>query len=241
MSCEAIRYEVREGIATITLDRSDGLNALNKSMVTELLAAFDETDNDEAVRAVIVTGAGKRSFCVGADLSSGGGTFDYGEDAAWTDAGSPVGPDGRIDFSHPGARDGGGLITLRIFASRKPVIAAFNGVAAGVGATMSLAMDFRVASDKARFGFVFTRRGIVPEAASSWFLPRLVGIGTALEWCYSGRIVGADEACAAGLLRSIHAPEELMPAARSLAHQMTAHGAPVSIAMTRRMLWSGLA
>jgi len=241
MTFQAIRYEVEKGIAAITLDRGDGLNAMNKQMMSELIDAFDETDGDDAVRAVIVTGAGERAFCVGADLSSGGETFDYGEDAAWNEAGSPVRADGTVDFSHPGARDGGGLIALRIFASRKPVIAALNGVAAGVGATMTLPMDFRLASDKSRLGFVFARRGIVPEAASSWFLPRLVGIGTALDWCYSGRIVGADEALAAGLLRSIHAPEDLLGAAHALAIELTAHGAPVSIAMTRRMLWSGLA
>lgn len=243
MAYQTIRYDVSEGIATITLDRGDGLNAMNREMMFELLDVFDKTDGDDAVRAVIVTGAGERAFCVGADLSSGGETFDYGEgdDGAWSDAGSPVGPDGTMDFSHPGARDGGGRITLRIFASRKPVIAAFNGVAAGVGTTMTLPMDFRLASSKGRFGLVFARRGIVPEAASSWFLPRVVGIGTALEWCYSGRIVSAEEALQAGLLRSIHSPEELMPAARALAHELTAHGAPVSIAMTRRMMWAGLA
>ncbi|SFF77394.1 Enoyl-CoA hydratase [Novosphingobium sp. CF614] len=241
MGYETIRYDMTEGIATITLDRGDGLNAMNKQMTLDLLDVFDVTDDDDAVRAVIVTGAGERSFCVGADLSSGGETFDFGDDAAWSDAGSPLRADGTVDYSHPGARDGGGLIALRIFASRKPIIAAFNGVAAGVGTTMTLPMDFRLASDKARFGLVFARRGIVPEAASSWFLPRLIGIGKALEWCYSGRIVPADEALKAGLLRSIHAPDELIPAARALARELTAHGAPVSIAMTRRMMWAGLA
>jgi enoyl-CoA hydratase/carnithine racemase len=241
MAYETIRYEVSDGIATITLDRGDGLNAMNRQMLAELLAVFDETDGDDAVRAVIVTGGGERAFCVGADLSSGAETFDFGEDAAWTDAGSPVRADGSVDFSHPGVRDGGGMITLRIFASRKPVIAAFNGAAAGVGTTMTLPMDFRLASSKARFGLVFARRGIVPEAASSWFLPRIVGIGKALEWCYSGRVFPAEEALQAGLLHSVHAPEDLLPAARALAHELTDHGAPVSIAMTRRMLWAGLA
>jgi enoyl-CoA hydratase/carnithine racemase len=241
MSYETIRYDVSEGIATITLDRGDGLNAMNKQMVFELLDVFDKTDSDDAVRAVIMTGAGERAFCVGADLSSGGETFDFGDDAAWSDAGSPIRADGSVDYDHAGARDGGGLIALRIFASRKPIIAAFNGVAAGVGTTMTLPMDFRLSSDKGRFGLVFARRGIVPEAASSWFLPRIVGVGKALEWCYSGRIVPAAEALEAGLLRSIHAPEELLPAARALAHELTAHGAPVSIAMTRRMMWAGLA
>jgi enoyl-CoA hydratase/carnithine racemase len=240
MSYETIRYDVTDGIATITLDRGDNLNAMNKQMTFELLDAFDQTDGDDSVRAVIVTGAGERSFCVGADLSGGGETFDYGDDAAWSDAGSPIGPDGTVDYSHPGARDGGGLIALRIFASRKPIIAAFNGVAAGVGTTMTLPMDFRLASTKARFGLVFARRGIVPEAASSWFLPRLVGIGKALEWCYSGRVFPAAEALEAGLLHSVHEPEDLLPAARALAHELTDHGSPVSIAMTRRMLWAGL-
>jgi len=238
---ETLHYEVSEGIATITLDRGDNLNAMNKQMMNELLAVFDQTDGDDDVRAVIVTGAGERSFCVGADLSSGAETFDFGDDAAWTDAGSPVQTDGSVDFSHPGVRDGGGLIALRIFASRKPVIAAFNGVAAGVGTTMTLPMDFRLASSKARFGLVFARRGIVPEAASSWFLPRIVGIGKALEWCYSGRVFPAQEALEAGLLHSVHTPEDLLPAARALAHELTDHGAPASIAMTRRMLWAGLA
>jgi enoyl-CoA hydratase/carnithine racemase len=241
MPYETIGYDVSEGIATITLDRGDGLNAMSKQMMNELLAAFDETDGDDEVRAVIVTGAGERAFCVGADLSSGAGTFDYGDEAAWTDDGSPVRDDGTVDFSHPGMRDGGGLIAMRIFASRKPVIAAINGVAAGVGTTMTLPMDFRLASEKARFGLVFARRGIVPEAASSWFLPRIVGIGKALEWCYSGRVIPAEEAYEGGLLRSVHAPEDLLPAARALAHELTDHGAPVSIAMTRRMMWSGLA
>lgn len=240
MAFETIQYDVADGIATITLDRGDGLNAMNKQMTAELLEVFDMTDGDDQVRAVIVTGAGQRSFCVGADLSSGGETFDFGDDAAWTDAGSPVDAEGKVNFSHPGARDGGGLIALRIFSSRKPVIAAFNGVAAGVGTTMTLPMDFRLASSKARFGLVFARRGIVPEAASSWFLPRLVGIGKALEWCYSGRVFPAVEALEAGLLHSVHEPEDLLPAARALAFELTAHGSPVSIAMTRRMLWTGL-
>lgn len=241
MAYETIRYDVSDGIALITLDRDDDQNAMCKLMMNELLAAFDETDRDDAVRAVIVTGAGERAFCVGADLSAGSETFDFGDDAAWNEAGSPVRADGSVDFSHPGVRDGGGLIALRIFASRKPVIAAFNGVAAGVGTTMTLPMDFRLASTKARFGLVFARRGIVPESAAAWFLPRLVGIGKALEWCFSGRVFTAEEALEGGLLRSIHAPEDLLPAARALAHELTDHGAPVSIAMTRRMLWAGLA
>lgn len=244
MDFTTIRYAVDAGIATITLYRPDAMNAFNRAMMTELIAAFDLTDADDAVRAVIVTGAGERAFCAGADLSEGAATFDYAKrgagEGAW-DESSPFRADGSIDYSHPGARDGGGKVALRIFASRKPVIGAINGAAVGIGATMTLPMDFRLASTSARYGFVFARRGIVPEAASSWFLPRLVGIGRALEWCYSGEVFGADEALAGGLVRSVHAPADLLPAARALAERLTAQSAPVSIAMTRKLLWAGLA
>ncbi|MFM9827359.1 MAG: crotonase/enoyl-CoA hydratase family protein [Sphingomonas sp.] len=226
------------GIATITLNRPDRMNAFTGQMMADLIAAFDVTDADDAVRAIIVTGAGK-AFCAGADLAAGGATFDYarrGDKAG----GSPVRADGSVDLSHEGVRDSGGRLTLRIFQSLKPVIGAINGAAVGIGATMQLAMDARLASDTARFGFVFARRGIVPEAASSWFLPRLVGISTALEWCYSGRVFGADEALAAGLVRSVHPDDTLLAAARALALQMTADSAPVSVALTRRMLWTML-
>ncbi|MBA3897902.1 MAG: crotonase/enoyl-CoA hydratase family protein [Sphingomonadaceae bacterium] len=216
---ETIRYEVLDSIATLTLHRPERMNAFTPALMREMIAAFDLADADDAVRAVIVTGEG-RAFCAGADLASGGATFDY---AARTE--------------DPGIRDSGGRLALRIFGAKKPVIGAINGAAVGIGATMTLPMDFRLASDGARFGFVFTRRGIVPEAASSWFLPRLVGISRALDWCYSGRVFGADEALAGGLVRSIHSAEDLLPAARALAHELTAESAPVSVALTRASMW----
>ena len=224
---QTLAYDLSEGIATITLNRPDRLNAFTAGMRDELVAAFDATDADDAVRAVIVTGAG-RAFCAGADLSAGGQTFDYARraDAAREEQ--------RVGDVY---RDGGGRVTLRIFRSLKPVIAAVNGAAVGIGMTMQLPMDLRLASTEARFGFVFARRGIVPEAASSWFLPRLVGLQTAAEWCYSGRLVGADEALQRGLVRSVHAPGELLDAARALAREIAEHAAPVSAALTRQMMW----
>ena len=198
---ETLAYDVKDGIATITLNRPDKLNAFNTQMMKDMIAAFDVTDADDAVKVVIVTGAG-RGFCAGADLSGGAQTFDYdargGEDkAARTRDGVQ--------------RDGGGLLTLRIYESLKPVIAAVNGPAVGVGVTMQLPMDIRLASTEARFGLVFARRGLNPEAASSWFLPKVVGVQTALEWCYTGRIFSAQEALDKGLVRSLHAPEDLRP------------------------------
>lgn len=240
MERQQTRLEVADGIATLTLNRPDRLNAFTGRMMHEIIAAFDETDADDDVRVVIVTGAG-RAFCAGADLSEGARTFDYAarSDAASSRAGldSPVRPDGTIDYSHEAVRDGGGRVTLRIFESLKPVIAAVNGPAVGVGVTMQLPMDVRLASTEARFGFVFARRGIVPEAASSWFLPRLVGIARAMEWCATGRVFGAEEALAGGLVRSVHAPDELLPAARALAREIADNTAPVSVALTRQMLW----
>lgn len=233
---ETIAVAVDDGIMTITLNRPDRLNAFTPQMMKDMIAAFDAADADDAVRAVIVTGAG-RGFCAGADLGSGGATFDYAQRPDKLEQGSPIGPDGQVDWSHPGVRDNGGRLTLRIFACRKPVIGAINGAAVGVGATMTLPMDIRLASETARFGFVFARRGIVPEAASSWFLPRLVGISQALEWCYSGRVFDAAEAQAGGLVRSVHAPDDLLPAARALARTLTSDSAPVSIALTRAMMW----
>jgi enoyl-CoA hydratase/carnithine racemase len=230
------RTDLTDGILTITLDRPEVMNAFTPIMLAEMIAAFDRADADDDVRAVIVTGAGDRAFCAGADLSAGAATFDYAQGEGWTPD-NPVAPDGTVDYDHPGVRDGGGLLTLRIFACRKPVIGAINGAAAGIGATMTLPMDFRLAADTARFGFVFARRGIVPEAASSWFLPRLIGISAALDWCYSGRLVPAEEARQAGLVRSLHAQGELLDAARALAHELTAHAAPVSVALTRQMMW----
>ena len=234
---EQIRIDVTDRILTITLDRPGAMNAFTAQMMREMIAAFDRADEDDEVRAVIVTGSGDRAFCAGADLSSGGATFDYAKGRRWSVAGSPVGADGNVDWDHDGIRDGGGLLSLRIFQSNKPVIGAINGAAVGIGATMTLPMDFRLAADGARFGFVFARRGIVPEAASSWFLPRLVGISSALDWCYSGRLVPAAEAREAGLVRSVHPPADLLPAARELARRLTAESAPVSIALTRQMMW----
>lgn len=217
-----IRYDVDDHIATITLHRPERLNAFTGTMMRELIAAFDLADADDDVRAVIVTGSG-RAFCAGADLSSGGDTFARGGSDVQTDAGVP--------------RDGGGMTALRIFESTKPVIGAINGPAVGVGITMTLPMDIRLASTTARIGFVFARRGIVPEAASSWFLPRVVGISQALEWTYSGRVFEADEALAGGLVRSVHPPAELLPAARAIAADIAEHSAPVSVALTRQMMW----
>ena len=225
---ETTRYEVDRGIATITLHRPDKLNAYNGKMRLELEALFDETDADDDVRAVIVTGAG-RAFCAGADLSSGGDTFDRNAPQH-----HPYLEKLRVGDVY---RDGGGTNTLRIYNSLKPVIGAVNGAAVGIGATIQLPMDIRIASTAARFGFVFARRGITLEAASSWFLPRLVGMQTALEWCMTGRVFDADEALARGLVRSLHAPDELLPAARALAREIADNTAPVSVALTRQMLW----
>ncbi len=233
---ETIITDVADGIFTLTLNRPERMNAFTPQMMVEMIAAFDMADADDAVRAVIVTGAGK-AFCAGADLAGGGATFDYAKRSDKLEQGSPVQTDGSVDYDHPGVRDNGGKLSLRIFACKKPVIGAINGAAVGIGATMQLPMDFRLASDNARFGFVFARRGIVPEAASSWFLPRLVGIGQALEWCYSGRVFGADEALNGGLVRSVHSPDDLLLAARAFAAALTAESAPVSVAVTRNMMW----
>lgn len=223
MEYSQITYEVAESIATITLSRPERMNAFTDVMMRELIDAFDRVDADDEVRVVIVTGAGERAFCAGADLSGGGGTFAKGGSDIQTSVGVP--------------RDGGGMVSLRIFSCTKPVIGAINGAAVGVGVTMTLPMDIRLASDTARFGFVFARRGIVPEACSSWFLPRLVGVSTAAEWCYSGRVFPATEALDRGLVRSVHAADELLPAARELAREIADNTAPVSVALTRQMLW----
>ena len=224
---ETLKLELEDGIALLTLNRPEKLNAFNPLMNRELIAAFDLTDATDEVRAVIVTGAG-RGFCAGADLAGGGSTFDFDNRAA-----DPLG-----QRTESGVyRDGGGLVSLRIYESLKPVIAAVNGAAVGVGATMQLPMDIRLASTEARFGFVFARRGITPEACSSWFLPRLVGMQTALEWCYSGRVFNAQEALDRGLVRSLHAPDDLLPAARALAREIVDNAAPVSVALTRQLMW----
>lgn len=237
-----ITLERHDGIALLTLNRPEQMNAFTATMAMEIVAALDECDADDAVRAVIFTGTGERAYCAGADLAAGAATFDYeksGRKSVITGPTetSPVAEDGSIDWSHPLIRDTGGRVSLRIFASRKPVIGAINGAAVGIGATMTLPMDARLLSDTARYGFVFARRGIVPEAASSWFLPRLVGIAHAADWCYSGRLISAAEAQEAGLAQSVHAPGALLDAAFAKARSMTSDSAPVSVAMTRAMLW----
>ncbi|MEL6569819.1 MAG: crotonase/enoyl-CoA hydratase family protein [Pseudomonadota bacterium] len=226
---EQIKLEKDGPIAILTLHRPDKMNAFTGKMMYELIEAFDLTDADDDIRAVIVTGSGERAFCAGADLSEGAKTFDY-------DARAADGEEGRIDPIDI-QRDGGGRLTLRMFESLKPIIGAINGAAVGVGATMQLPMDIRIASETARFGFVFNRRGINPEAASSWFLPRLVGISKALEWCYSGRVFPAQEALDGGLIRSIHPANELMAAAREIAMEIAENTAAVSTTLTRHMMW----
>jgi enoyl-CoA hydratase/carnithine racemase len=220
MDYEQITTELAEGVLTITLNRPERLNAWTPTMGRELIAAFDAADEDDAVRAIIVTGAG-RGFCAGADLASGGETFDYRKRGD-TDA---------------VPRDGGGRFTLRVFESLKPVIAAINGPAVGVGATMTLPMDIRLAAQDAKLGFVFARRGIVPEACSSWFLPRAVWISRAMEWVATGRVFPASEGLQAGLIRSLHPREELLGAARELALEIAENAAPVSVALARQMMW----
>jgi enoyl-CoA hydratase/carnithine racemase len=222
MPYKEIRYDIVGGVLTITLDRPEQLNAFTTTMMNELLDAFDRADADDAVRAVVLTGAG-RAFCAGADLSSGADAFyrDGEGDAASID-------------QH---RDGGGLVVLRIFESKKPVISAINGPAVGVGVTMTLPTDIRIASSAARMGFVFARRGIVPEACSTWFLPRLVGMGRAAEWVFTGRVFPAEEALAAGLVSRVVPPDELLPAARALAGEIAANTSAVSVTLARQLLW----
>ena len=222
MSFEQIRYEAADGIATITLHRPEKLNAVTSVLIGELLAAFDSADADDAVRVVIVTGAG-RAFCAGADLSGGTETFDGAR------RGRPA-PDGEH-------RDGGGLVALRIFDLKKPVIAAINGPAVGFGATMTLPMDIRIASSTARLGFVFARRGVVPEACSTWFLPRLVGMQRAAEWVYTGRVFDAEEARAGGLVSRVVPPDALLPTVRGLAREIADNTSAVSVALARQMMW----
>jgi len=220
MSYETIATVTVDGVLTITLNRPDRLNAFTVRMQRDLCAAFDRADADDSVRAIIVTGAG-RAFCAGADLAMGKDAFNYKEYPK-SDA--------------PGHRDHGGLVALRVYRSLKPVIAAINGPAVGIGITMTLPMDIRIAASTARIGFVFVRRGIVPEAASSFFLPKIVGVSRALEWTMTGRVFPAEEAREGGLVRSVHAPDDLMTAAMALAREI-AEAAPVSVAMTRQMMW----
>ncbi|MGZ4313811.1 MAG: crotonase/enoyl-CoA hydratase family protein [Solirubrobacteraceae bacterium] len=232
MSYEQITTDVADGVLTITLNRPDRLNAWTPTMGRELIAAFDAADADDAVRAVIVTGAG-RGFCAGADLEAGGATFNYRERGGGEvrEGGEEYGGGEAIP------RDGGGQFTLRVFDCTKPVIAAINGPAVGVGATMTLPMDIRLAAEDARIGFVFTRRGIVPEACSSWFLPRAVGISQAMEWVATGRVFSAEEALRGRLVRSLHPKDELLGTAQAIAREIAENTAPVSVALARRMMW----
>jgi enoyl-CoA hydratase/carnithine racemase len=221
MSYQEILYAVDDGVLTLTMHRPEKLNAFTGTMLKEMIDALDRADADDAVRAIIVTGAG-RAFCAGADLSAGGATFNA---------------DARADRPSGLNRDGGGLLSLRIYQCRKPIIAAINGPAVGVGVTMTLPMDIRLAADVARFGFVFARRGIVPEACSSYFLPRVVGISRALEWAYSGRVFGADEALGGGLVRSVHPKDDLLPTARAIAREIADNTSAVSVTLIRHMMW----
>lgn len=225
MSYTQILLDKADKIATITLNRPEKMNAYTRTMQNEICDAMDDIDADDDIRAVIFTGAGDRAFCAGADLTpeGGGQVFASNEEVD--------------DLSDPIVRDGGGRLTLRLFQSKKPLISACNGVAVGIGATMQLAMDIRLASEKARYGFVFARRGIVPEACSSWFLPKIVGISQALEWCFSGRVFDAKEAEAGGLVRSIHAPDDLMGEAQTIAREIAENTSALSVAMTRAMMW----
>jgi enoyl-CoA hydratase/carnithine racemase len=224
MSYETIRLEPAvDGVATLWLDRPDRLNALTPTMVTEVCEAIDATDADDEVGAVVVTGEG-RAFCAGADLEGGGNIFEHGSEP----------------FSMEKNPDGGGVMARRLFDSAKPLIAAINGPAVGIGATMTLPMDFRMAAEGAKIGFVFARRGLVPEASSAFFLPRIVGISQAAEWVYTGRVFGAEEGERAGLIRSLHAPNELLPAAHALGAEIAKNSSRVSVALSRRMLWQNL-
>lgn len=216
MTYSAIEPERHGPVLVARLNRPDRLNAFTLDMHRELLRLYDEADADDDVRVIVVTGNG-RAFCAGADLAAAGATFDYADD--------------------PNHRDVGGELNLRTFAFTKPVIAAINGPAVGVGATMTLPMDVRLAADTAKFGFVFARRGIVADGCASWFLPRVVGISTALEWSLTGRVFGAEEARAAGLVRSLHPVDELLPAALELATEIAQNTSAVSVALNRQLMW----
>ena len=231
MNFETIKYEVKEKVLTITLNRPDRLNAFTGQMMNDLISAFDSASNDDEVRVVIVTGEG-RGFCAGADLGAGEATFNRDENprAKKTD------DKDNLEW----LRDGGGRTTLAIYDCSKPIIAAINGPAVGVGVTMTLPMDIRVASEEAKFGFVFARRGLVPEAASSWFLPRIVGISKSLEWTFSGKVFDAEEALKGGLIRSIHSKDSLLDEAKKIANEIIENTSPVSVSMTRQMLWKML-
>ena len=231
---EQILVDVTERIMTLTLNRPDKLNAFTGTMMNEMIDVFTRVNGDDDVRAIIVTGAG-RAFCAGADLSGGARTFDATQNPER--ASRNAGPIDSVDWSDDRVRDGGGRLTLAIYECLKPVIAAVNGAAVGVGVTMQLAMDVRIASEAARFGFVFARRGIVPEAASSWFLPKIVGIAQALEWCYSGRVFDANEALRGRLVSEVVNADDLLARAHKLAVEIRDNTAPVSIALIRQMMW----
>jgi enoyl-CoA hydratase/carnithine racemase len=234
---EQIAVAVDHNILTLTLNRPEKLNAFTAKMMSEMIDVFTKVNTDDEVGAVIVTGAG-RAFCAGADLSAGASSFDATTNPARKDR--DAGPVESVDWSDERVRDGGGRVTLAIYECLKPVIAAVNGPAVGIGVTMQLAMDIRIAANEARFGFVFARRGIVPEAASSWFLPRIVGISQALDWCYSGRVFDVKEAHAAGLVSEVVEQAELLARARAIARTIIDNTAPVSIALIRQMMWRGL-
>jgi enoyl-CoA hydratase/carnithine racemase len=229
-----IKVSVKDQILTLTLHRPEKLNAFTATMMNELIDVFTRVNDDDDVRAIVVTGEG-RAFCAGADLSAGGNTFDASKRTDRPERNA--GPADAVDFSDPRVRDGGGRVSLAIYQCLKPIIAAVNGPAVGVGATMQLPMDIRLASETARFGFVFSRRGIVPEACSSWFLPRLVGLQQALDWCYSGRVFPASEALAGGLVKEVLPSDQLLPRAYELAAEIRDNTSAVSIALTRQMLW----
>ena len=232
MEFETILYEIKDKVLTITLNRPERLNAFTGQMMDDLIEAFDKAGKDDEIRVIIVTGAG-RGFCAGADLGAGANTFNR---EVRNNRGETEG----IKDNPEWMRDGGGRTTLAIFDCPKPIIAAFNGPAVGVGVTMTLPMDIRIASEEARFGFVFARRGLVPEAASSWFLPRIVGISKALEWTFSGKVFSAEEAKDGGLIRSVHPANKLMDEAYKLAQEIIENTSPVSVALTRQMLWKML-
>jgi enoyl-CoA hydratase/carnithine racemase len=222
MAYHTLRTDLERGVLTVRLHRPERLNAFSPAMLRELLALLDEIDTNDEIRVAIVTGEG-RAFCAGADLGGGGGTFDRSAEEA--------------SSAH---RDGGGLVALRLYECRKPIIAAINGPAVGVGVTLTLPMDLRIASERARFGFVFARRGIVPEACSSWFLPRVVGISQAMEWLATGRIFSAEEALAGRLVSRVVPHDELLPTAHALASEIVENTSAVSVALARQMLWKML-
>ncbi len=229
MTYSQIKYDVCDRILTITFNRPDKLNAMSNTLYREFMEALDRADADDEIGAIIVTGAGN-AFCAGADLAGD-------DDTPFIPRRYITEQTTSIDWRDWENRDRGGMLTLRLFECLKPVIAAVNGASAGVGATMQLAMDIRLASEKARFGFVFARRGIIPEAASTWFLPRIVGISRALEWCYSGRMISAQEALDGGLVRTVYTADELLPAAKKIAREIIENSSSISVALTRQMMW----